>query len=79
LCRNEDAATCPTAAQVEAVRSPGGWSGCFVGKSEPARLDFWRYWVIGDSGWDPRTFDFVVRDLARAESALPAATATIPT
>ena len=35
-----------------------GWGAYFVGQPEPARSDFWRYWVFGDPGWDPRTFDF---------------------
>ncbi len=47
----------------------GGWSGYFVGQSEPARMDFWRYWVFHDPMWDPRTFDFD-RDVAYAEAKL---------
>lgn len=47
----------------------GGWAGYFVGQSEPARLDFWRYWVFHDPKWDPRTFDFD-RDVAYADSKL---------
>jgi feruloyl esterase len=27
---------------------PGGWSGYFAGQPEPARLDFWRFWVFDD-------------------------------
>ncbi len=34
-----------------------GWCGYFVGHNEPARTDFWRYWVFGDPSWDPRGFD----------------------
>ena len=43
-----------------------GWSAYFVGRSEPARLDFWRYWVFHNPGWDPSTFDFD-KDVARAD------------
>ncbi len=47
-----------------------GWGAYFVGKPEPARLDFWRYWIFGDPAWDPRSFDFD-RDVKFAESPLP--------
>ena len=55
----------------------GGWSGYFAGKEEPARLDFWRYWVFHDPGWDLHTFDFD-RDVTYAESELPAVVANSP-
>ena len=38
--------------------SEAGWSSYFVGQREPARLDFWRYWVFNDPNWDFRSFDF---------------------
>jgi feruloyl esterase len=34
-----------------------GWPA-YWGRTEPARVDFWRYWVFRDPRWDPRTFDF---------------------
>jgi feruloyl esterase len=55
----------------------GGWSGYFVGKPEPARTDFWRYWVFGDPAWDPRAFDFD-RDVAYADKKLAAIVAVDP-
>ena len=48
----------------------GSWAAYFVDKPEPARIDFWRYWIFGDPGWDPLTFDFD-RDLELAERELP--------
>lgn len=54
-----------------------GWSGYFVGHTEPARADFWRYWVFGDPGWDPRSFDFD-RDTAWADSAMKAINSNSP-
>jgi feruloyl esterase len=55
----------------EAGGGPGaaGWSGYFVGQPEPARLDFWRYWVFNDPAWDFRAFDFD-RDARYADSKL---------
>jgi len=44
-----------------------GWTAYFVGHSEPARLDFWRYWALDNPEWDPRTFD-LDRDLAKADA-----------
>jgi feruloyl esterase len=54
-----------------------GWAAYFVGHSEPARVDFWRYWVFGDPAWDPRTFDFD-KDAAFADAAMASAAATNP-
>ncbi len=54
-----------------------GWAGYFVGHNEPARTDFWRYWVFGDPAWDPRGFDFD-KDVAWATSALAAVDALNP-
>lgn len=54
-----------------------GRGAYFVGKSEPARLDFWRYWIFGDPAWDPRSFDFD-RDVQFAESTLPQVSANDP-
>ena len=48
--------------------SERGWGAYFVGKPEPARLEFWRLWVFNNPNWDPRSFDFVRdRDAARAK------------
>jgi len=57
--------------------SESGWSGYFVGQREPARVDFWRYWVFNDPNWDFHTFDFD-RDAAYADSKMAAATANDP-
>ncbi len=54
-----------------------GWAGYFVGHPEPARVDFWRYWVFGDPAWDPRSFDFD-KDVAWADSAMAAINANNP-
>ncbi|SPL99437.1 tannase precursor [[Actinomadura] parvosata subsp. kistnae] len=48
------------------VRS--GWSG-YWGGTEPARANFWRYWVFGDPGWNWWDFDYH-RDLRRAQDKL---------
>ena len=56
---------------------PGGWSGYFAGRPEPARLDFWRYWVFDDPNWDFHTFDFD-RDAAYADSKMAFLTANDP-
>lgn len=52
-----------------------GWTAYFVGQPEPARLDFWRYWVFHDPNWNPRSFDFD-RDVAFAEAQVAVASAT---
>jgi len=57
--------------------SERGWGQYFVGQPEPARLDFWRYWVFHDPNWDPRTFDFD-RDAAFADREMAAVTADDP-
>jgi feruloyl esterase len=57
--------------------SEAGWSGYFVGQREPARLDFWRYWVFNDPNWDFRSFDFD-RDAAYADSKMEFLTANDP-
>lgn len=55
--------------------SEAGWGGgYFVGHPEPARLDFWRYWVFDNPGWDPLTFDFD-RDVAFSDAKMAVATA----
>ena len=56
---------------------PGGWSGYFVGQPEPARLDFWRYWVFDDPNWDFRSFDFD-RDVLYADRKMAFLTANDP-
>jgi feruloyl esterase len=55
--------------------SEAGWMGYFVGHPEPARTDFWRYWIFGDPQWSPSTFDYD-RDVEWAESKLSYAAAT---
>jgi len=57
--------------------SEAGWPAYFVGQPEPARLDFWRYWVFDDPIWDPRTFDFD-RDVAFADAKMATVTANDP-
>jgi feruloyl esterase len=57
--------------------SEAGWTGYFVGQREPARLDFWRYWVFDDPNWDFRSFDFD-RDVAYADSRMEFLTANDP-
>lgn len=54
-----------------------GWSGYFVGQAQPARLDFWRYWIFQNAAWDPRTFDFD-RDVEYALKVLPAVNSVKP-
>jgi feruloyl esterase len=55
----------------------GSWAGYFVGQPEPARLDFWRYWVFHDPNWDFHTFDFD-RDVAYADAEMTAVVANDP-
>jgi len=55
----------------------GSWAGYFVDKPEPARVDFWRYWIFDDPHWEPKTFDFD-RDIAFADQALPQVSAVNP-
>ncbi len=67
-----------TGAQLYPGWPPGsepGWGSYFVGKSEPARLEFWRLWVFDDPQWNPRSFQFA-RDRARALGKLPFVDAT---
>jgi Tannase and feruloyl esterase len=62
------------------LTAPGdysGWRDYIVHGDEPARLDFWRYWVFDNPRWDWRSFDFD-RDLAYAENKLPAVNADNP-
>ncbi|MBL0160357.1 MAG: tannase/feruloyl esterase family alpha/beta hydrolase [Bryobacterales bacterium] len=54
-----------------------GWASYFVGRPEPARVDFWRYWVFFDPAWDPLTFDFD-RDVAYADTRMSFLTANSP-
>lgn len=54
-----------------------GWAAYFVGHTEPARVDFWRYWVFGDPSWDPRSFDFD-KDAAFADAAMSGVVANDP-
>ena len=48
------------------VRS--GWSG-YWGSIEPARANFWRYWVFSNPSWDWWDFDYH-RDLRHAQNKL---------
>ena len=57
--------------------SETGWGGYFAGHSEPARLDFWRYWVFDNPAWDPDSFDFD-RDVDYSDAKMAAATADDP-
>ena len=57
--------------------SETGWNAYFVGQPEPARLDFWRYWVFDDPNWDFRSFDFD-RDVAFADNRMEFLTANDP-
>jgi Tannase and feruloyl esterase len=57
--------------------SESGWGGYFVGQREPARLDFWRYWVFHDPAWDFRSFDFD-RDAAYADEKMSILVANNP-
>ena len=55
--------------------SETGWGSYFVGKPEPARLEFWRLWIFGDPDWDPYRFHFM-RDRDAARAKLPYVDAT---
>jgi feruloyl esterase len=51
---------------VNANGLPGvGWH-LYWGGTEPARANFWRYWVFNDPNWNWWTFDFD-RDITRAD------------
>lgn len=54
-----------------------GWRDYILHGDQPARLDFWRYWVFDDPNWDWRRFDFD-RDLAYARQKLQAVEASSP-
>ena len=67
-----------TGKQLYAGWPPGselGWGSYFVGKNEPARLEFWRLWVFEDPHWDPHNFQFE-RDRNFASDKLPFVDAT---
>jgi feruloyl esterase len=55
----------------------GSWAAYFVDKPEPARLDFWRYWVFHDPNWSPLTFDFD-QDVIYSDTNLAVVTALDP-
>ena len=62
------------------VTAPGdysGWRDYVLHGDEPARLDFWRYWVFENPRWDWHSFDFD-RDITYAEKKLPAVNADSP-
>ncbi len=48
-----------------------------MGHNEPARIDFWRYWVFGDPAWDPRGFDFD-KDATFADTVMAAINSNNP-
>ncbi|PRX59592.1 feruloyl esterase [Nonomuraea fuscirosea] len=66
------------AAVVDATgRVRSGWSG-YWGTTEPARANFWRYWVFNDPHWDWWDFNYH-RDLRHAQNKLgPIIDATNP-
>lgn len=47
----------------------GGWKTYITDPKQPARVDFWRYWVFDNPNWDWRTFDYD-RDVALADTKL---------
>jgi len=55
----------------------GGWKTYITGRTEPMRLDFWRYWVFNDAAWDWRTFDYD-RNVAYADEKLAVVNASSP-
>lgn len=55
----------------------GSWAAYFVDKPEPARLDFWRYWVFHDPNWNPLSFDFN-HDVVYSDTKLASVTALDP-
>ncbi len=52
-----------------------GWRTYIIDRTEPMRLDFWKYWVFEDPHWDWRKFDYD-RDVAYADTKVAAANAT---
>ncbi len=38
--------------------APGAGWHLYWGTTEPARVNFWRYWVFNNPRWDPWSFDF---------------------
>ena len=74
-----------TGEQIIAGYSPGsespigdewaaGWKTYITDRTEPMRLDFWKYWVFNNPDWDWRTFSYD-RDVAYADEKLSAANA----
>lgn len=57
-----------------------GWPAYWANPAkprEPARLNFWRYWIFHDPDWTAGRFDFD-RDVARLDAASPAIDAVNP-
>jgi feruloyl esterase len=54
-----------------------GWKNYVLSEAEPARTDFWKYFVFDDPKWDWRTFDYD-RDLAYADTKMAAVNASNP-
>jgi feruloyl esterase len=52
-----------------------GWKNYILSGAEPARTDFWKYFVFDDPNWDWRTFDYD-RDLAYADTKMAAVNAS---
>jgi feruloyl esterase len=52
-----------------------GWKNYVLSEAEPARTDFWKYFVFDDPNWDWRTFDYD-RDLAYADTKMAAVNAS---
>ena len=75
-----------TGEQIIAGYSPGsespegdtwahGWRTYITDRTEPMRLDFWKYWVFNDAKWDWRKFDYD-RDVAYADTKMAAVNAS---
>lgn len=52
-----------------------GWKNYILSGAEPARTDFWKYFVFEDPHWDWRTFDYD-RDVTFADRKLAAVNAS---
>ena len=52
-----------------------GWKSYLLSGAQPARTDFWKYFVFDDPHWDWRTFDYD-RDVAFADRKMAAVNAS---
>ncbi len=77
-----------TGEQIIAGYSPGsespegdtwahGWRTYITDRTEPMRVDFWKYWVFNDPNWDWRKFDYD-RDVTYADTKVGAVNASSP-